>query len=321
MVKKKNIVKIKAVIFTLLICFFSISFLVIIPSLLVHAQKKVFLFQPKFESSGGQGSIVNIQKAPVLKVINLGQDPPKFSAEAVLVKDLDTGALLYQKNINAKMSPASTTKIVTALVALDYYKPDDLLVVGSTDLVGGSTMGLSTGEKLTFRSLLYGMLLNSGNDAAYTIASNYPGGLNMFIMHMNKKVHQLGLYDSHFENPAGFDSPNHYSSAADLAKIATVVVANSELKRVVATKETSVTSWDNSKTHYLKNLNKLLGEDGVLGVKTGFTEAAGENLVGLMQKNGHKILTVVLNSKNRFAETKSLFDWTFSNFQWKFETS
>ncbi|MDO8638989.1 MAG: D-alanyl-D-alanine carboxypeptidase, partial [Candidatus Daviesbacteria bacterium] len=170
---------------------------------------------------------------------------------------------------------------------------------------------------LSFRSLLYGMLLNSGNDAAYTIAQNYSGGLDAFVVAMNNKAISLGLLNTHFTNPAGFDSLGHYSSAEDLAKIATIAIENPQLSRVVSTKETSVASIDKSTIHSLKNLNKLLDEPGVLGIKTGTTPLARENLVGLVERNGHKILTVVLGSNDRFGETNKLLDWTYSNFVWK----
>lgn len=242
---------------------------------------------------------------------------PAFSARALFIKDLATDTILYQKDANVSLPIASTTKIMTALVASEYYKQNSVLTVNSSANTPGSRVGLVNGEDLTFRSMLYGMLLNSGNDAAFAIAENYPGGFLGFVSAMNKKSLELNLKHTHFENPAGFDSPNHYSSAADLAKITEEALKNYQLARIFATKETNIVSLDKKYTHQLLNLNKLLSQvSGVLGVKTGTTELAKENLVTLIERNGHKVLLVVLGSDDRFDETTSMIDWTFSNFQW-----
>lgn len=318
--KNKTNHKIKLVLCVVILLIVSSVFLLSIPWVINLAQNKVFvLAETKLESHNVVPQVAAVQKTPVLKITDLGKLPPQFSAKGVLAKDLDSGKIIYQKNADLALAPASTTKLLTALVAMEHYKSDDVLQVFPEDLVGGSSMRLNVNDKLTFRSLLYGMLLNSGNDAAFTIGSNYPGGLPMFILQMNKKAQSLGLINSHFENPAGFDSGNHFSTASDLAKIAGVVAVDPELKRVVSTKETSVMSLDNTRTYYLKNLNKLLGQAGILGIKTGFTEKSGENLVGLVDRNSHKILTVVLDSKDRFGETADLMDWVYSNFEWSYE--
>lgn len=239
---------------------------------------------------------------------------PYLSAVSVIAYDVNTDKVLYEKNAHTRLAPASTTKIMTAIVAVEHFNSGDLLLVPGEAIVGGSKMGLSAGEQITFRSLLYGMMLNSGNDAAFTIAMNYPGGYEAFINRMNEKVFELGLLDTNFDNPAGFDSLNHYSSSFDLLQIGKQVLKNARLGTVFSTKETSVTSIDKSQIHVLKNLNKLLNDEGVIGIKTGTTEKAGESLVGLVEKNGQTILTVMLNSQDRFAETRELIDWIFKNF-------
>lgn len=261
-------------------------------------------------------SVAGVQKyniPPLSKNI----DVPQVSAKAVFVKDLGTGTILYQKNTSERLPIASTTKIMTALVASDYYKPNSILVIGQSFQIPGSKVGLNYGEDLSFRSLLYGMLLNSGNDAAYAIAENYPGGVLGFVSAMNKKAQYLNLINTHFENPAGFDSPNHYSSAKDLEIITEEALKDSQLTRIFATKETNIVSLDKKYTHPLANLNKLLSTvKGVLGVKTGYTEEAKENLVTLVDRNNHKILTVVLGSDDRFGESTNLIEWVYSNFTW-----
>lgn len=260
--------------------------------------------------------VAGIQKyniPPVSKNLSV----PAISARAVLIKDLATDTVLYQKDATTSYPIASTTKIITALVASEYFKQNTVLTIGKSANIPGSRVGLTAGEDLTFRSLLYGMLLNSGNDAAFALAENYPGGILGFVSAMNKKVMNLGLKNTHFDNPAGFDSPNHYSSASDLAVITQEALKDSTLARIFATKETNIVSVDKKYSHQLFNLNRLLSDvKGVLGVKTGTTEEAKENLVTLVERDGHKILLVVLGSSDRFPETTKLIDWAYSNFDW-----
>lgn len=242
---------------------------------------------------------------------------PSLTARAILIKDLTTGTILYQKDMNSPLPIASTTKIMTAMVASEYFKQNSILEVSDSAEIPGTKVGFFKGENLSFRSLLYGMLLSSGNDAAYAIAENYPGGVLSFVSQMNKKVKELDLKNTHFDNPAGFDNPRHFSSALDLAKITEETLKNSQLSRIFATKQTDIVSLDRRYNHKLSNLNRLLSEvAGVLGVKTGKTEAAKENLITLIERDGHRVLIVLLGSDNRFGETTKLIDWTYSNFAW-----
>lgn len=276
-------------------------------NILVSAETKI----PQNNSA-----VLSLQKFNRPPVIS-NNPVPDFSARAILVKDLASGEILYQKNAQTPVAIASTTKIMTALISSDYFKQNQALTVKNSALTPGSKVGLSYGESLSFRSLLYGLLLNSGNDAAFAIAENYPGGVENFVETMNKKAKELNLLSTHFDNPAGFDSPNHFSSASDLAKISEEALKNTDLSRIFATKNTEVTSLDKKYRHELYNLNKLLSSlSGTLGIKTGYTEGAKENLVGLFERNGHKVLTIVLGSDDRFGETSKLVDWTYSNFTW-----
>lgn len=315
------------------ICFslYLVVLFVLVTAILLTLPRFINLTENKllvssFGTGENQPKVLGVESRKlVTKITDLGTYPPVFSAGAVLAQDTTTGEILFEKNIHSRLSPASTTKIMTALVALNYFKPADVLTVCQNCLAGGSNMGLSIGEALSFRSLLYGMLLNSGNDAAYTIAQNFPGGILSFVDKMNQEAKKLGLSNTHFENPAGFDGNSHYSSAWDLSVLAKEAMARPDLARIVATKETVVSAWDKSETinsvtkskYHLVNLNKLLSEDGVIGIKTGFTEKAGENLVGLVERSGRRILTVILNSSNRFAETKDLINWVYGNFSWE----
>jgi D-alanyl-D-alanine carboxypeptidase len=289
--------------------------LVLIPKALVQGQQ--VLVGSVEEVPDNNVAIAGIQKYTYPPTA-LGIPAPYISAHSSLVLDLTTDTVLFQKFPDIKLPIASTTKIMTALVAVEHFQPSDPLTSNIGATISGSRIGLSSGEVLTFKSLLYGMLLNSGNDGAFTIAENYPGGVGGFVVAMNKKVTDLGLVNTHFDNPAGFDSPNHYSSAADLAAITKEALKHPELVKVFATKETEVLSIDKRYDHKLTNLNKLLSSvQGVLGVKTGFTDIAKENLVGLVERDNHRVLTVVLGSDDRFGETTKLIEWTYQNFSWK----
>jgi len=249
--------------------------------------------------------------------INKGLSPvPVISAEGVYIKDINSGAVIYSKNGDEKFSPASTTKIITSLVALDKYNIDEVLTVKSI-INDGRTMGLVSGEKLTFETLLYGALVHSANDAAYTIAENYPGGIGEFIKKMNEKTTAIHLNNSHYTNPIGFDDNNQYTTPSDLAKQAIVGLSNKTFSKIVGTKSITVSDISYTYFHSLINVNELLGKvPGVSGVKTGFTQNAGEVLVSEVKKNGRNIIVVVLKSRDRFGDTVKLVDWVFNNFEW-----
>jgi serine-type D-Ala-D-Ala carboxypeptidase (penicillin-binding protein 5/6) len=317
-ISKSDGKKIKLAAIALILILASILFLMAGPRALDLVESKVVSENLPPEVLPSDGTVLSqTVQAPKTQVISAGLPVPGLSAVAAIAMDTDLNKILFEKNIHARMSPASTTKIMTAIISSEYFNSGDLLTVPPQAIVGGSSMGLSAGEQLTFRSLLYGMLLNSGNDAAFTLAYNYPGGFDSFISRMNAKALEIGAKDSHFDNPAGFDSPTHYTSAYDLLLIGKEALKNAKLGTVYSTKETSVTSVDKIHIHALKNLNKLLDSEGFLGMKTGTTELAGESLVGLIERDNRTILTVMLNSQDRFGETKSLLDWVFKNYSWK----
>lgn len=295
--------------------FIALAILIVIAlPILTETAEGVFL---TFQIPQNNAQVAGIQKYNIPPVSG-NLSPPQVSAKAVFVKDLISGATLYQKDANLSLPIASTTKIMTALVASEYFKQNSSLTVRVGATVGGAKVGLFAGEDLSFRSLLYGMLLNSGNDAAFTLAENYPGGILGFVSAMNKKATQLNLRNSHFDNPAGFDSQGHYSSAKDLSIITEEALKNPSLAKIFATKETDIVSLDKKYTHKLANLNRLLSQvKGVLGVKTGYTEGAKENLVTYVNRGGHQILTVVLGSDDRFGESTKLIEWIYGNFSWQ----
>lgn len=242
---------------------------------------------------------------------------PILSAQAALAVDLDSGVSLYEKNPESLLLPASTTKIVTALVALDYYSLDTPLTVGKVT-VDGQKMWLKPGEEIRVRDLLYGLLVYSANDAAEVLAANYPGGRDGFIIAMNAKAKSLSLTNTIFKNPTGLDGNEQVTTARDLIRVSSVAMKNPVFAEIVGTKEKTVESVDGKIRHKLTNINELLGiVAGVKGVKTGWTEFARENLVTYIERDGHKVMIALLGSQDRFGETKELIDWIFKNYMWK----
>jgi D-alanyl-D-alanine carboxypeptidase (penicillin-binding protein 5/6) len=272
------------------------------------------------ETAQGKGLFTpetySLPAPPAVPVNRTEVSPPRLSAAGILIIDLPSNITLLNKAAGEKFPPASTTKLITALVSLDKYKPDDVFTV-KTVISEGRVMDLVSGEKLTLESLLYGALAHSANDAAYAIAENYPGGVEAFVAAMNNKAKSLHLDNSHFTNPIGFDDPGHYTTAYDLAKLAKVALSDKILAKIFSTKSITVSDVDFTYFHELKNVNELLGKvPGVAGVKTGFTENGGEILISEVKKYGKSILLVVLKSNDRFGDTEKLIDWVFNNFQW-----
>ena len=258
----------------------------------------------------------DLPKNPLLPIDNHTGQVPAIAAAGVLIKDIPSGMVLYAKNERVKFPPASTTKIMTALISLEKYHLDDVMTV-KTIVNDGKKMGLVLGEQITVESLLYGALVHSANDAAYVLAENYPGGVAKFVEKMNEKAKQLNLSETHFANPIGFDDVNQYTTARDLAKLAQIALTDKIFSKIVGTKSITVSDVNFYNFHDLKNVNELLGKvAGVSGVKTGFTENAGEILVSEVKKQDRTVLFVVLKSGDRFGDTTRLIDWVFSNFTW-----
>lgn len=236
---------------------------------------------------------------------------PEVTAESIYLVDLPSFTPIYSRNENLELFPASTTKILTALVAYDIYKPNQIITVKKT-IDDGQIMGLMIGEKITVENILYGMLVYSGNDAAYVLADNY--GYDKFIDLMNKKAQTLGMKNSHFSNPNGLDSGTQHSTSYDLSLAARELLKNPYLSKIVSTKEITISDVDFKYFHQLNNVNKLLGEiQGLGGLKTGYTENAGENLVSFYKKNGHQFVIVILKSLDRFSDTRNIIKWIDEN--------
>jgi len=279
------------------------------------------------------GISTNLQEElKIQPVLTGGSSFPVLSAQAVLAVDIDSGVSLYEKNPDEAFLPASTTKIITALVAMDYYSDLQVLEVKNAK-VDGQKMGLVSGEKIGVESLLYGLLVYSANDAAEVLAQNFctprspteldgeveSCGREFFISAMNSKVEKLGLTNTSFANPTGLDvyGGNVHTTARDLVRVSKYAMENPKFAKIVGTRQITVASSDGKVVHRLKNINELLGVvDGVVGVKTGWTENARENLVTYVRRGDKKVLIALLGSQDRFGETRELIDWIFENYSW-----
>lgn len=239
---------------------------------------------------------------------------PILGAEAAIAVDVDSGVLLYEKNADQKAYPASTTKLITALVAMDLYKPEEVVRVRVSDIEGNQS-GVLFGENLTFLNLLYAALVPSGNDAAYTLALE-KSTLEQFIDAMNKKAEMLSMSDTHFTNPAGLPDPNHFSTVRDLAELGKVALQEPLLRKIVSTQEIIISNIEKTQWHTLKTTNELLGINGVNGIKTGWTDEGLGALIASTNRNGRNVITVVLKSEDRFTDTQNLLDYVFSAYRW-----
>lgn len=216
--------------------------------------------------------------------------------------------MLYEQNADAKMLIASTTKILTALVAIREGDLNAVVTVKKdATLTEGSSMYLKEGEQLTLETLLYGLLLCSGNDAAVAIADAVGGSQADFVKMMNETARELGMENSSFANPNGLDDENHYSTARDMACLACAAVKNETLVRIASTRTVTIGG------RTMTNHNKLLSYmNGCIGLKTGYTRAAGRTLVSCAERNGQRLVAVTLQDGNDWADHQSLYDYGFS---------
>ena len=228
------------------------------------------------------------------------------SASAAVLMDADTGQVLFDHNGGRRMLIASTTKILTALVVLEECGMRQEVTVTKRHMAEGSSMYLRPGERVTVEDLLYGLLLCSGNDAAEALADGC-GGTASFVRRMNSLAGELGMEDTSFENPSGLDGQAHYSTARDMARLAAYAAGNHTFVRLCSTR--SVTIGGRTMTNH----NRLLrAVPGCIGMKTGYTRAAGRTLVSAAERDGRRLVAVTLQDGNDWADHAALYDWGFA---------
>lgn len=276
---------------------------------------------------------------------------PVIKAKSAIAVDLKSGYILFEKNIYDPMAIASLTKLMTATIILEENNLNDVVTVSSRAAsTPGSKIWLAPGEKITVENLLNGVLINSANDAATALAEYNSGNIDDFVKKMNQKSIELGLYQTYFNNPTGLDSEtsetpapadeaavspanpvnsgtqqnsdallnDNISTAYDLSLLGRYAFGKSFIRRTVIKPDMEITSTNGKIKHSLKNTDALLGSYlKVLGLKTGTTDQAGECLISVIENNrGNQILTVVLNSTDRYKEAKILADWVFRSYTW-----
>lgn len=271
---------------------------------------------------------------------------PVIEAKSAIAVDLESGLILYEKNIHQPLPIASLTKLMTALIILEENNLDDVVTVSRTSAkTEGSKIWLAPGEKITVESLLYAILIHSANDAAVALAEYNSQDVTAFVKKMNKKSQEYKLLSTTFFNPTGLDEDeeetpplentknnansqnkaedtlplnDNTSTAYDLALLSKYAIGKSFMRRAVIKGEYEVTSTDGKLKHPLKSTNELLKSYlKVLGLKTGTTDQAGQCLIAIVEnEQGKDILTIVLHSPNRYDETKLLSDWVFRSYQW-----
>ena len=241
----------------------------------------------------------------------LAAQQPSLSASCAVLLDAETGRVLWEKNAREERAIASITKLMTALVAAESGHDLQEMVTVKREYTGveGSSMYLREGEQLTLEALLYGLMLSSGNDAAVAVADWCAGSVEAFVARMNRRAAQLGMENTHFENPHGLTQEGHYSSALDMARLAAACMKNETVARLVGTKSITIAG------RTLTNHNKLLWNyEGCVGMKNGYTEKAGRTLVSCARRDGQTLVAVTLNDPNDWADHTALLDYGFSSY-------
>lgn len=242
----------------------------------------------------------------LLALLPCRAEAAQLSAAAAILMDADSGEVLYEKDAGRRMRIASTTKIMTALVVLEHARLTDTVTVTNDHMVEGSSMYLKPGEVVTVEELLYGLMLCSGNDAALALA-DCCGGLETFVAAMNDKAATLGMTGTSFANPNGLDDENHYSTARDMAVLAAYAAEDPTFRRICSTRTATVGG------RTMTNHNKLLTQvEGCIGMKTGYTRAAGRTLVSCAERQGRRLVAVTLCDGNDWADHKALYEMGFA---------
>lgn len=271
--------------------------------------------------------IIGIQSVAFADELNL-------NSEAAILVEVSTGRIIYEKNSTKQMYPASTTKVLTAILVIENCELDEIVTVRESALSnipsGYVTCNLQVGEQLSVKDLLYALMIPSANDAAYVLAEYVAGSVEDFSVMMNDKARQLGCKTTHFVNPNGIHEDSHYSTAYDLYLIADYAMKNEFFRNLVATTEYTLPATEKypNEDRILKTTNELLNENSrkyfyknAIGIKTGYTSKAGNCLIGGASRDGLEFIAVVLNGgttneglNSRYVDSKKLFEYAYDNF-------
>ncbi len=243
--------------------------------------------------------------------------PPSVAAQSAVLIEAESGEVVWSKNMHAVLPMASTTKTMTALVALELASPDTVITVDAAAVgVEGSSVYLCEGEQLTLEELLYALMLESANDAAVAIAIGLSGSVEAFADEMNRKVAEMGLLSTHFVNPHGLDDDAHFTSAYELALIAREALKNDLLREIVSTRRKTIPHASADSTRLLVNHNKLLRTyEDCIGVKTGFTKHSGRCLISAAERDGVRLIAVTLNDPDDWKDHTALLDYGFTQYR------
>jgi serine-type D-Ala-D-Ala carboxypeptidase (penicillin-binding protein 5/6) len=253
---------------------------------------------------------------PNTPVIKLAQNPI-LNTNNYIVIDVATNKILLSKNKDQKIYPASTTKLATALTALNLYPLDEVITVDQV-YDEGKTMELQLGEKITIRSLVQALLVYSANDSALTLANHYQNNLSGFVSQMNLLMSKYNLTNTHFVNVDGIHNDNHYSTVYDLSQLGRLAIKNQIVRDVVKNKTLTVTDITGNIKHEITSTNELLGVvPEIIGLKTGWTPEAKGCFIGLINIYGHEVISVVAQSDDRFQDTETLINWLKQNVFWQ----
>jgi D-alanyl-D-alanine carboxypeptidase (penicillin-binding protein 5/6) len=300
---------------------------------LTRPQPVVLSENDKAQIKGIQSDFKKIE-LPEIKNIEIVKTPTKIKdsnepdvyAKSYILTERDSNYVLAEKDSHERMPIASTTKIMTAVIALENYKLDDVISISSNAAAQiGSDVYLQSNEQMTVKNVLYALIVRSGNDAAMALAEHMEGGYEVFIKKMNEKATLLGMNDTEYKDPAGLDDTG-YSTAADLAIVTSYALNNNVFRELIKTKEITITSIDNITSHSLVTSNRLIDGNELfyyplaIGVKTGYTPEAGHCLVSAAENNGFNLIGVVLNTSESTndasaKESKKLLEWGYNNFE------
>ena len=270
---------------------------------------------PKNSFFSQTSDLIEYQHPP--KVYSRLAQKPQLTSKNYILIDATTNSVLLSQNEDQRIYPASTTKLITALTALNIYPLEEELTINQ-EYKEGQVMELKLGEKITIKSLVSALLVYSANDAAFTLANHHQKGSAGFIDEMNLLVQKYSLKNTHFTNFDGIHDINHYSTAYDLSQIARIAIKNPVVTETVKNKNITVEDVDKTIKHELTSTDELLGVvPEIEGLKTGWTPEAGGSFIGLINLNGHYLISVVTQSEDRFADTKNIIEWAKQNVFWQ----